>query len=158
MLYVINDYKKNNIKIEKEKKIIKYYYKFLRNKEWIFLSLILLIFGPLLLKYLFDTHKIIYYDNNNIKYDGRMINGKYDGYGISYYKNGNIEYNGTWSKNKKEGKGILYYDNKENSILYNGTWDNDKKDGEGLLYYENGKIKYNGKFRYDEYHKKENNY
>ena len=45
------------------------------------------------IKYLNKTI-IIYYDNNNIKYEGQMKDGYYNGYGKYYNENGNIKYEG----------------------------------------------------------------
>ena len=154
---VIEDILKNNKNIEKEKKINKFYYKiikFLSKHKYClivlcFIILLIIILPIILYKYVFEKHKhkILYYDNNKIKYNGTMIDDNYDGKGVLYYENGNIWYNGSWIQNKKEGYGRLYAENGQ--IKYDGEWHTDRKDGKGISYYDNGNIEYNGTWTQD---------
>ena len=154
---VIEDILNNNKNIEKEGKISKYYYKIIKfltkNKYCLvvlcFIILLTVFLSIFLYKYVFEKHKhkILYYENNKIKYNGTMIDDKYDGKGVLYYENGNIWYNGTWIQNKKDGYGRLYSENGQ--IKYDGEWIKDRKEGKGISYYDNGNIEYNGTWTQD---------
>ena len=111
----------------------------------------------------------LYYKNDNIKYEGGLIEDKYEGdgkyiwrddeyyiglflyglkhgKGVIYYKNGNIKYEGNFIKDKFEGDGKYYFENGE---YYIGHFINGQRDGIGKLYYKNGNIKYEGDFKED---------
>jgi len=154
---VIEDILKNNKNIEKEKKISKCYYKIIKflskNKFCLiglsFIILLIIVLPIFLYNIIFEKHKhkILYYDNNKIKYNGTMIGDYYDGKGVLYYENGNICYNGEWIQNKKEGIGKFYSENGQKK--YDGEWLKDRKDGNGISYYDNGNIEYNGTWTQD---------
>ena len=51
---------------------------------------------------------IIYYKNEDIKYEGDFINNKYEGNGKYIHENGNY-YIGEFKNGLRHGKGIIYY-------------------------------------------------
>ena len=76
-----------------------------------------------------------FYSDGRLKYEGDIVNGKYEGFGKQIFEDGTY-YEGQWENNKKNGKGILYY--KDGTIKYDGDFINDKKEGNGKFVFENG--------------------
>ena len=72
--------------------------------------------------------------NNEIIYEGELIDGKCDGKGKYIFETGDY-YVGLFKNGLREGKGIQYY--KNNKIQYEGMWKEDKRNGSGKYYYEN---------------------
>ena len=81
----------------------------------------------------------IYYSDGKLKYEGDILDGKYEGKGIYYYNDeGHNRYEGEWKKGLKHGKGILYYDHEATRIKYEGNFSNGKFEGKGIYYWKDG--------------------
>ena len=78
---------------------------------------------------------ILYNKNDNMIYDGEILNGKDEGNVKHIYKNGDY-YIGQWLNGNRHGKGILY--DKNNNIIYDGEFVDDKFEGNGKLIYNDG--------------------
>jgi len=78
---------------------------------------------------------ILYNKNDNMIYDGEILNGKDEGNVKHIYKNGDY-YIGQWLNGNRHGKGILY--DKNNNIIYDGEFVDDKFEGNGKLIYDDG--------------------
>ena len=77
-----------------------------------------------------------YYDNDNLKYNGKYRDNTYirEGNGTSFLEDGTIEFEGIFNDNKFSN-GKLYYNNK---LLFNGTFDEKENFKQGIIYHENG--------------------
>ena len=81
----------------------------------------------------------IYYSDGKLKYEGDILDGKYEGKGTYYYNDeGQNRYEGEWKKGFKHGKGILYYDHEAKRIKYEGNFSNGKFEGKGIYYWNDG--------------------
>lgn len=82
-----------------------------------------------------------YYENGRNKYIGEYVDGLYEGDGILYYDDGAVMYRGDFSGGRYNGIGE-YTD--ENGDLYSGTFEKGKLNGsgtlttKGVLYYDGG--------------------
>jgi hypothetical protein len=105
--------------------------------------------------------------NDDLLYEGEMVESGRHGKGKFVYPNGQV-YVGGWISDNKEGEGRLLNDNgdkiyegewkddKYNGYgqffmrgvcRYEGNWENGKKNGEGIAYDENGHVEYNGRWQ-----------
>lgn len=87
----------------------------------------------------------VYYDAEyeNIRFEGRLSDGKPDGEGEVYSENGRIYYDGNFEDGVFSGEGILYYD--DGSVKYRGSFSGGKFNGSGEYSAEDGKA-YSGSF------------
>lgn len=69
---------------------------------------------------------VLYYIDNYLYYDGKMVDGEFSGNGTLYYSNGEIAYRGSFSDGRKNGKGTLY--DEQGNTIYSGNWINDEYD------------------------------
>ncbi len=83
-----------------------------------------------------------YYENGRNKYIGEYADGLYEGDGILYYDDGAVMYRGDFSGGRYNGIGE-YTD--ENGDLYSGTFDKGKLNGSGTLT-SKGVLYYDGEF------------
>ena len=92
----------------------------------------------------------IYYSDGKLKYEGDILDGKYEGKGMLYYDHEakRIEYEGNFSNGKFEGKGIYYW---KDGNYYIGDFVNGLKHGYGIYYKNDGKVKYEGGFINDKF-------
>jgi len=81
----------------------------------------------------------IFYSDKKLKYEGDIVDGKYEGKGAYYYNDegGNL-YVGEWKKGLKHGKGILYYNHDAKKIKYEGNFSKGKFEGKGIYYWKDG--------------------
>ena len=85
-----------------------------------------------------------YYDNGNLKFDGKYLNGKkWDGKG--YNRKGDLIYE------LKNGDGYVkryyYHEFKNDEVLiYEGEYKNGEKNGKGREYDKNGNFLYEGEY------------
>ncbi|MCX6253783.1 MAG: hypothetical protein NTV31_04820 [Bacteroidia bacterium] len=91
-----------------------------------------------------DGDGIFIYDDNS-KYNGHWVMGKFDGYGIYYLNNGD-RYEGNWSQGNYSGMGT-YYSN--GSKYYEGEWKNNMMNGSGIIYNSENNPEYQGIWRND---------
>ncbi len=147
-IYYNNEKEKSKIKLNKNKRIIKYYQsenltiiEILPEKDNInenyFFELNELNCNLLIDKLLLSRNN----ENKNLK-DDNFINEIINSLKKNLYYDekefGNEKYKGEFSKNgKKEGYGEYIYENGEN---YKGEWYNDKRHGKGELYNKNKKL------------------
>jgi len=87
----------------------------------------------------------IYYDeqSDDLKFEGRLKDGKYTEYGEEYWENGRNRYAGSYSDGQYSGSGILYLE--DGTVLYRGEFADGKYNGSGELT-ENGTT-LSGEFR-----------
>lgn len=91
-----------------------------------------------------------YWENGEVRYQGGMLDEKYEGTGTLYYADGCMEYQGEFAFGKREGTGIAYTE--KGQMLYEGQFHNDRYEGEGRLYDEEyGSLVYEGGFRSGKY-------
>ncbi|MGN1341303.1 MAG: MORN repeat-containing protein [Oscillospiraceae bacterium] len=83
-----------------------------------------------------------YYENGRNKYIGAYVDGQYEGEGILYYEDGVVMYRGEFAGGRYNGVGE--YTN-ENGDLYSGTFENGKLSGRGTIT-QNGVLYYDGEF------------
>ncbi len=62
------------------------------------------------------------------RYEGDLVNNKFDGQGSFFYANGDM-YTGSWVENKRSGKGILTFSNGDKFV---GQFVNDLPHGKGV--------------------------
>ena len=85
-------------------------------------------------------------NDENGKYEGDIVNGKYEGYGKYTWKNNNY-YIGEFKEGKMHNKGIMFEKiNNITNIFYKGEFLNDKKKGKGKICDIKGNILYEGNF------------
>ena len=84
------------------------------------------------------------YKYNILLYDGEFSDGIFNGKGKLYMDN-KLFYDGQLKNGKFHGKGIIY--NKDN-LYYEGEFLNDQINGEGIKYYSNGKKHIEGYFEF----------
>ncbi len=87
----------------------------------------------------------VYYDDEftNLKFDGRLDDGKAVEYGEERWENGRSKYAGEYSGGEYSGSGILYLE--DGTVLYRGLFARGKYNGSGELT-ENG-VTLSGEFR-----------
>ncbi|MCH5281444.1 MAG: hypothetical protein J1E61_08230 [Lachnospiraceae bacterium] len=83
-------------------------------------------------------------ETENLRYTGRLTEGKMDGEGTLYYPNGNIEYRGDFVEDRYEGMGKLY--NEAGELIYEGSFLDGLYEGDGIYYYMGEIIAYEGSF------------
>ena len=91
----------------------------------------------------YEGQGTLYDENGNIEYAGQFINGEFEGYGTYFFEDGS-RYEGMLINGKFKGQGTLYDEN--GNIAYKGQYINDNREGQGTLYDENGNVKYEGQF------------
>lgn len=79
---------------------------------------------------------LVFNKNHVLKYEGEIINNKYDGYGILYHNDDKLNstyklYEGGFENNLFNGKGILY--NSDQSIYYKGNFINGKISDKSII-------------------------
>ena len=89
-------------------------------------------------------HFLVYYDNNEKKYECDFVDGKRHGHCIEYYDNGKKHSEGNYVNDKRDGRFIEYY--KNGKKYYECDYVNDKRHGYYIEYYKNGKIKSERKY------------
>ncbi|OEF97005.1 toxin-antitoxin system YwqK family antitoxin [Desulfuribacillus alkaliarsenatis] len=62
-----------------------------------------------------------YWPNGNVKYDGEMVDGKWQGEGRLFYENGKIHYKGEFENGEMHGFGELYNENE--ALIYRGHFE-----------------------------------
>lgn len=87
----------------------------------------------------------IYYGEQpgDLKFEGRLKDGKYTEYGEEYWENGRNKYAGDYADGQYSGSGILYAG--DGAVLYRGEFADGKYNGSGELS-ENG-VTLSGEFR-----------
>lgn len=90
--------------------------------------------------------KTEYYDDDTIKAEYNLLNGKLNGAFKLYYENGNIKKSSNYSNGILSGKVIEFDENGAKTAEYNMS--NDKKNGL-LTYFEDNKISYTANFKED---------
>jgi serine/threonine protein kinase len=85
----------------------------------------------------FSNYKQIYDKNNELKYEGELVENKMNGSGSFYLDNGDI-YIGQFEQDKINGFGTVYY---KNGDKYTGQFKENQIDGKGTFYYNNERIK-----------------
>ena len=80
----------------------------------------------------------VYYDDDykQVKFSGRLKDGKAVENGEEFYENGRNKYVGTYSDGLYEGDGILYYE--DGAVMYRGEFTGGRYNGVGELTDENG--------------------
>jgi hypothetical protein len=87
----------------------------------------------------------------NIKYLGRLVDGKKNGEGREFHANGNPYYDGNYQNNQPHGpKLTTFHLNKQ--AWYTGAMHEGQKQGNGTEFYDNGQIFYSGNWEKDEPH------
>lgn len=87
----------------------------------------------------------------NIKYLGRLVDGKKNGDGREFHDNGNPYYDGNYQNNQPHGdKLTIFHPNKQ--AWYIGSMDEGQKQGHGTEFYDNGQILYSGNWHQNEPH------
>jgi hypothetical protein len=87
----------------------------------------------------------------NIKYLGRLVDGKKNGDGREFHSNGNPYYDGNYQNNQPHGdKLTIFHPNKQ--AWYSGSMEEGQKQGHGTEFYENGQILYSGNWHQNEPH------
>lgn len=79
----------------------------------------------------------IYYGEelDELRFEGRLKDGKYEEFGEEYWENGRNKYSGNYSEGQYSGSGILYLE--DGTVLYRGEFADGKYNGSGELT-ENG--------------------
>lgn len=87
----------------------------------------------------------IYYGEelDELRFEGRLKDGKYEEFGEEYWENGRNKYSGNYSEGQYSGSGILYLE--DGTVLYHGEFADGKYNGSGELT-ENGRT-FSGEFR-----------
>jgi hypothetical protein len=110
-------------------------------------------FGGDLVNGVLHGNGVSYYDKsygeNVVQYEGSYENGLRNGHGKLYYNSNNLWYEGDWKDGQFHGKGKSYSDG---IVVYDGHWDNHIMTGFGKEYYSDGLLKYDGYFDNDLYH------
>lgn len=80
----------------------------------------------------------IYYGEelDELRFEGRLKDGKYEEFGEEYWENGRNKYSGNYSEGQYSGSGILYLE--DGTVLYRGEFADGKYNGSGELT-ENGR-------------------
>lgn len=79
----------------------------------------------------------------NLKYLGRLKDGKRNGDGRSFWPSGAVYYDGNWEDNQPHGdKCTTFHKNK--SKWYVGNLVQGLKEGKGAEYYDNGQVMFEG--------------
>ena len=78
---------------------------------------------------------IIYLIDGTVKYDGDLVNNKFEGNGKYYFATGGY-YIGQLKEDMQHGKGKMY--DKNGNIWFEGNFVNDHINGIGKMYLENG--------------------
>ena len=101
----------------------------------------------------------IYRLNEELDYDGDILNGQYNGHGTlyekgKYEKRGKysdfkyLRYIGDFTNDRYNGYGKLFVDNFSGKYLfYEGNFENGSFNGNGKIYYQNKQIFYDGQFK-----------
>ncbi len=112
-----------------------------------------------------DTLNFVSSTGNQVKYYGKISNGKANGIGVGFWSTGGY-YFGEWRNNFRHGKGLYiwkngdkyhgdFYDDKREGIgtyqwyqgeRYEGEWKSNQRSGTGTLYGQDGNIKHKGKW------------
>lgn len=71
-----------------------------------------------------------YYENGRYKYVGNYVDGQFDGEGILYYEDGVVNYRGGFSAGRYNGVGEL---TDKNGDTFSGVFENGKLNGRGTL-------------------------
>ncbi len=77
-----------------------------------------------------------YPESYQLKFKGRMENGKINGQGTLYYEDGTVWFKGEHKDGKRHGQGTLY--DSDGFIIYEGEWKDDKPNGYGTFHYKTG--------------------
>lgn len=87
----------------------------------------------------------VYYDEDfeQLKFKGRLKDGKAVEFGEQYYENGRYMYSGDFADDLYEGSGILYFD--DGAVNYRGEFSQGKFNGNGELTEPDGSV-YSGSF------------
>ncbi|MEM5816382.1 MAG: hypothetical protein AAGU16_00780 [Desulfitobacterium hafniense] len=84
-----------------------------------------------------------FYEDGSLKYAGQFVEGRYEGSGEFTMAPGMI-YKGDFRNGKRSGQGRIL----ENGVpAYEGAFTEDLFEGEGTEYYPNGRIQYKGSFK-----------
>ena len=93
----------------------------------------------------------LYYEDMNIKYLGRLVDGQKNGEGREFHANGNPYYDGNYQNNQPHSdKLTIFHSNKK--PLYTGAMHEGSKQGNGTEFYDNGQILYSGNWDKNEPH------
>jgi antitoxin component YwqK of YwqJK toxin-antitoxin module len=79
-----------------------------------------------------------FYDNGQLKTEGKLVNGLRNGLWTSYYENGLKWSETTFKMDVKSGVTTTYYES--GMMRYTGSYYNDERTGEWLFYNEDGSI------------------
>lgn len=88
-----------------------------------------------------------YYENGQVKHDGRTEGGFNEGRWIWFYASGNRQMEGYFKRGKRTGKWKIY--NEQEKLISERNYNEDKLNGEASDYYINGIIKMKGYFQND---------
>ena len=84
--------------------------------------------------------------NEEVVYEGPLLNDKKNGNGIIKTKNNTLIYEGEFKDDLYDGEGLLFLDQ---SLIYSGSFKNGKKNGKGLLFSNENKYRYDGEWKDD---------
>jgi hypothetical protein len=91
----------------------------------------------------------LYHEDMNIKYLGRLVDGKKNGEGREFHSNGNPYYDGNYQNNQPHAEKLTtFHSNKQ--AWYTGAMHEGQKQGNGTEFYDNGQILYSGIWEKDE--------
>ena len=79
-----------------------------------------------------------YYENGNMKLEGKYVEGERNGKWIQWYKNGQIWSEGEFENGLRTGKSTVY--NQDGTINYTGFYKLGKPDAEWTFFDENEKV------------------
>ena len=86
----------------------------------------------------------------NLRYSGRVENGKKEGAGVVINGQNGTVFVGQWSGGEATGLGSAF--DREGRLLYYGSWQNGKRHGHGTQFDENGGVVFDGEFQEDKYY------
>ena len=89
-----------------------------------------------------------YYENGNIEYQAKYLNGKLDGLSTTWHLNGKISSESYYNNGLPHGAWKKYHEN--GKILYYVEYEFGKKNGKEQWYYNNGMIQSEQNFIYGE--------
>lgn len=84
------------------------------------------------------TREVFYYDNKQVKVDGKYKNEEREGIWKAWYKNGNLWSEGEYKNGQRNGKGISYHENGKKYI--EGLYRNDVRVGNWKFYDTTGTL------------------
>merc|ERR1712226_1713003 len=90
---------------------------------------------------------LLYDENAQIAFDGKMNCGIREGYGKSYWPNGQVMFEGIFVNDGPDDDGdsvTIHFPN--GKILYKGRMEAGMRNGHGTTYFKNGVMEYEGQW------------